>query len=50
LLGLPPLLVDALIIFEEPAMLEEVVCTVIDSRGDRGDEEIGREPPADKFA
>lgn len=49
LLGLPPLLVDALTIFEELATLGEVVCTEIDSRGDRGDEEIGSEP-ADKFA
>jgi len=50
LLGLPPLLVDALTVLEEePATLGEVVCTVIDSRGDRGDEEIGSEP-ADKFA
>lgn len=50
LLGLPPLFVDTLIIFEEPATLGGAVCTVIDSRGDRGDEEIGSEPPADKFA
>lgn len=49
LLGLPPL-VDALTVLEDPATLGEVVCTVIDSRGDRGDEEIGSEPPADKFA
>lgn len=36
--------------FDGPTMLGEVVCTGIDSRGDRGDEEIGSEPLAHRFA
>lgn len=36
--------------FEGPTTLGEVVCTGIDSRGDRGDEEIGSEALADRVA
>lgn len=47
--GLLPLLVETPTRFEGPGTLGEVVCTGIDSRGDRGDE-IGSEPLADRFA
>lgn len=48
---LPPALVDAPTwILEGPGTVEEVVCTDIDSSGDRGDEEIGNaEPLMDRF-
>jgi hypothetical protein len=46
-----PLLVDAMVIFEGPATLQEMVlvCTGIDSRGDLGDDEIDSVLPTDRL-